>query len=411
MWSSSAATVLHSKSSWLCVATSGRRAAARPLVVARNSGSRHTRQHAGRQRAKANVDGEVLVPDIVSDEELPRPESTRAAPAKEKKKTVVTPRKVATPRVGENLDEIFGGRDNVQLRSLESRTQGGTAGRLVSIDEKSIDEIDDPVEKRVATKHRSHLMMLKSMPRVLLIHTGGTLGMDPQASYTMEEETPTKLREATGGAYTASLKPSQVLADLMSYVPELQSFANLNVEVAFNMDSSRVGPKEWTILAKMLHSNRSKYDAFLVIHGTDTMAYTASALSLMLSGFGKPIIMTGSQLPLLMPRSDARQNLIDSITCATAGSSHPYIHLSELAVCFGGHLIRGNRAQKINSTTYQAFGSPSYPLLAELGVEVEFKKSALLVQPICYQPRFKLNTNVIRMPIVSHRVSLTASLS
>ena len=104
-----------------------------------------------------------------------------------------------------------------------------------------------------------------------------------------------------------------------------------------------VGPKEWTILAKMLHSNRSKYDAFLVIHGTDTMAYTASALSLMLSGFGKPIIMTGSQLPLLMPRSDARQNLIDSITCATAGSSHPYIHLSELAVCFGGHLIRGNR--------------------------------------------------------------------
>ena len=81
--------------------------------------------------------------------------------------------------------------------------------------------------------------------------------------------------------------------------------------------------------------------------GTDTMAFTASALSLMLAGFKKPIVLTGSQLPLLEPRSDARQNLIDSITCATASFTPPHVHLEEVAICFGGKLMRGNHARKV----------------------------------------------------------------
>jgi len=248
----------------------------------------------------------------------------------------------------------------------------------------------------------SELLIMRPLPRVLIIHTGGTLGMDPTTSYTMDdgETNNVHLREGTGGHYEAALKPEQVLHNLLNFVPELQNFANLDVQVPFNRDSCRVGPKEWIKLAKMLHERRHNYDAFLVVHGTDTMAYTASALSIMLSGFGKPIIMTGSQLPLLLPRSDARQNLIDSITCATASSSPPYVQLCELAICFGGKLLRANRAQKTNSSTYGAFSSPSYPELATLGVEVNWNEKHLLPKPQSYQPRFELDPRVIRVPIV-----------
>ena len=99
------------------------------------------------------------------------------------------------------------------------------------------------------------------------------------------------------------------------------------------------------------------------------MAYTASALSFMLAGFGKPIVLTGSQLPLAMARSDARQNLIDSITCATSRYANGPM-FNEVAICFGGKLLRGNRAQKTHTNTYGAFDSLTYPPLAMLGVEV-----------------------------------------
>uniref|UniRef100_A0A7S0RJ05 asparaginase n=1 Tax=Pyramimonas obovata TaxID=1411642 RepID=A0A7S0RJ05_9CHLO len=249
---------------------------------------------------------------------------------------------------------------------------------------------------------RSELLVMKPLPRVLIIHTGGTLGMDPTASYIVEhgDLNTVQLREGTGGSYAAALKPSQVLANLLNFVPELQNFANLDVQVPFNRDSCRVGPNEWIKLAKILHEKRRDYDAFLVVHGTDTMAYTASALSLMLSGFEKPIVMTGSQLPLLLPRSDARQNLIDSITVATAYSSAPYVQLHELALCFGGKLLRGNRSQKTNSVVYGAFSSPSYPELATLGVEVNWNELQLLPKPRSYQPRFNLDPRVLRIPIV-----------
>ncbi|DBA87625.1 TPA: hypothetical protein ACH3X1_004640 [Trebouxia sp. C0004] len=170
------------------------------------------------------------------------------------------------------------------------------------------------------------IMVPKPLPSVLIIHTGGTLGMDPIASY--EPDVDGKERLKAGGTFKGTLGPGDMLNNLLNVVPELNEFANLHLKVAYNKDSSRVGPKEWVELAKLLHNNRKHYDAFLVVHGTDTMAYTASALSLMLLGFRKPIVMTGSQLPLAKPRSDARQNLIDAITCATSYFNPPHSRCS-----------------------------------------------------------------------------------
>ncbi len=101
-----------------------------------------------------------------------------------------------------------------------------------------------------------------------------------------------------------------------------------------------------------------------------------------------------------MPRSDARQNLIDALTCATAGFAPPYVQLQEVAICFGGKLLRGNRAQKVNSSAYQAFGSPTWPELAVLGVNVEWNRHALLhVEGSLYTPRFNLDPRVVRVPM------------
>ena len=250
------------------------------------------------------------------------------------------------------------------------------------------------------------LFVTRPLPRVLLLHTGGTLGMDPNASFSHPDEGDgnTQLKEGTGGVYTSvnQLQPGRMLSDLLAMVPELRAFANMSVRVHCNKDSCRIGPSDWLRLARTLHAARPHFDAFVVVHGTDTMAYTASALSLLLAGFRKPIILTGSQLPLAMPRSDARQNLIDSLTCATASFSPPHVHCGEVCICFGGLLLRGNRARKTNSSAYSAFSTPSYPPLATLGVDVDWNVAAMLndQQRGVYRPRFKLNPNVMRMPIV-----------
>ncbi|KAK9820275.1 hypothetical protein WJX72_008496 [[Myrmecia] bisecta] len=221
-----------------------------------------------------------------------------------------------------------------------------------------------------------------------------------ESSYTSDIEGNIALKRGTGGKFAGGLRPGAMLQNLLTAIPELSVLANLDLEVVFNRDSCRVGPQDWIRIAKILHKNRDSYDAFLVVHGTDTMAYTASALSLMLAGFNRPIVLTGSQLPLLMPRSDARQNLVDSLTCATAFIYPPHVHLQEVAICFGGKLMRGNRTQKVDSSGYQAFDSPTYPLLATMGVDVQWNENYLLKVQGSYRPRFKLDSRVIRVPIV-----------
>lgn len=135
------------------------------------------------------------------------------------------------------------------------------------------------------------VMVPKPIPRVLLIHTGGTLGMDAEKSFETDPSGHMQVKPGTGGNYVTGLSPGKMLANIKSVVPELGYFADLDLQVAFNRDSCRVGPKEWVKLAQMLHVNRDNYDAFMIVHGTDTMAYTASALSLMLHGFRKPIVV------------------------------------------------------------------------------------------------------------------------
>ncbi|KAG2500713.1 hypothetical protein HYH03_001478 [Edaphochlamys debaryana] len=241
----------------------------------------------------------------------------------------------------------------------------------------------------------------KPLPRVLFLHTGGTLGMDPEEAF--EEDEGHNLRVRAGAAdvsYKGQLRPGEMLSNLLTLVPELEKFANVDLQVLFNKDSSRVGPSDWVAIAKALDHHRPHYDAFVVVHGTDTLAYTAAALSLMLQGFKKPIVMTGSQLPLRAPRTDARQNLLDSITVATSAFSPPHVALQEVAVCFGGKLMRGNRTQKVNSAAYQAFDSLTYPYLATLGIDVDWNTRFLLRVEGAYTPRFKLDPRVIRIPVV-----------
>lgn len=228
---------------------------------------------------------------------------------------------------------------------------------------------------------------------------------------------PTIKRGAAGNHYSSALRPGSMLSGLLAAVPELAALCQPTLHVAFNHDSSAIGPNEWIALARLLHESRAHFDGFLVIHGTDTLAFTASALSLMLTQFGKPIVLTGSQLPLASPRSDARQNLIDAVTCiasgavgcagrgggggsGTGGSSLPAPLLQEVAVCFGGRLLRGNRCTKAHSAHYGAFESPSHQPLAVLGVDVEWNANALLRPEGCYTPRLKLEPRVMRLPVV-----------
>ena len=194
--------------------------------------------------------------------------------------------------------------------------------------------------------------------------------MEKTSYVVTEKDDPTnkvELRAGTGGKYDESLQPGEVLADIVAEIPELRTFASYDTKVLFNRDSCRMAKDEWKTIAMELDRARDEYDAFVIIHGTDTLAYTATALSLMLQGFGKPIVLTGSQLPLAFPRSDARQNLIDSISCAVARREDGPI-LREVAVCFGGWLLRGNRIRKDHTSRYNAFASPNYPPLAEIGV-------------------------------------------
>ena len=231
-----------------------------------------------------------------------------------------------------------------------------------------------PLTDRLLVKTKTAVDRKSSnfFPRLLILHTGGTLGMEKTSYVVKEEDDPTnkvELRRGTGGEYVESLQPGEILADIVAEIPELRTFASYDTKVLFNRDSCRIACDEWKRIAKVLDRDRDKYDAFVVIHGTDTLAYTATALSLMLAGFGKPIVMTGSQLPLAFPRSDARHNLIDSISCAVARRScggGPM--LRELAVCFGGWLFRGNRIRKDHTSRYKAFSSPNCGPLAEIGV-------------------------------------------
>ena len=161
------------------------------------------------------------------------------------------------------------------------------------------------------------------------------------------------------------LVPNEEAPDPYQLVPSLQQVADIEGRLVSNVDSSDLTPSDWGRLADSIQDAHDDYDGFVVLHGTDTMTFTACALSFMLSGNHKPVVLTGSQRPLSEPRTDARVNLVHSAICATMG-------IREVSLYFGNHLFRGNRATKTSVHEYDAFASPNHPPLLNLGVDIEY---------------------------------------
>lgn len=189
---------------------------------------------------------------------------------------------------------------------------------------------------------------------VLLIYTGGTIGMkeDPE---------------------DGALKPFD-FSGIVEEVPELRKYALRIDSFTFEplIDSSDVEPALWQSLAALIRDRYDQYDGFVVLHGTDTMAYSASALSFMLDNLTKPVIFTGSQLPIGRPRTDGKENLISSVEIAAAKDSHGRSLVPEVCIFFNSQLFRGNRSTKMNATGFDAFNSPNYPPLATAGISIKY---------------------------------------
>ncbi len=191
---------------------------------------------------------------------------------------------------------------------------------------------------------------------VLLLFTGGTISMS---------EDPT----------TGALRPID-FDRLLDYMPELKQTGIRIKSIPFLplIDSSDVHPPVWERLAKIIEENYEDYDGFVVLHGTDTMAYSASALSFMLENLSKPVIFTGAQLPIGMMRSDAKENMLTAIEIATAKESGQAI-VPEVCIFFEDTLFRGNRTTKKNAEHFNAFNSYNYPPLAKAGVHIKYFRS------------------------------------
>ncbi len=188
---------------------------------------------------------------------------------------------------------------------------------------------------------------------ILIIYTGGTIGM-----VTKSEKN--------------SLSPFD-FEEIRRNVPEIEKFGHHLTAVTIHplVDSSNIKPETWIKIAKLIEDNYDQYDGFIVLHGTDTMSFSASALSFMLEGLGKPVIFTGSQLPVSILRTDARENFISSIEIAAAEKDgNPLI--PEVCIYFEFKLFRGNRTTKHNAEDFNAFRSPNYPPLAESGVHIKY---------------------------------------
>lgn len=181
--------------------------------------------------------------------------------------------------------------------------------------------------------------------RILLTHTGGTLGMAPKGE-------------------PSSLAPGPSLDRILEQVPELRELADLKLVVAFNQDSSTNEPADLLRLARLIRAESTDCEGVVLVHGTDTMAFTAALLGFLLADLGKPVVLTGSQRPLAYVRSDARSNLVDAVTLAARG-------IAEVGICFGDQWLRGVAADKVSVHRYQAFASPNLPPLAELGLAIQ----------------------------------------
>ena len=205
----------------------------------------------------------------------------------------------------------------------------------------------------------SQLTSTGAKSAILLIYTGGTIGMkeDPAIQ---------------------ALRPFN-FSQILEEVPELGKFAYRIDSYTFDpiIDSSDVEPSLWVAITELIETKYDEYDGFVILHGTDTMAYSASAVSFMIEGLTKPVIFTGSQLPIGIPRTDGKENLISSVEIAAARDSEGHALVPEVCICFDNILMRGNRASKINSDHFRAFRSPNYPPLAEAGISIRYNQQLI----------------------------------
>ena len=222
----------------------------------------------------------------------------------------------------------------------------------------------------------------KQDAKILIIYTGGTIGMieDPE---------------------THTLKPFN-FDHLIDNVPRIKKldFQIKNIQFDPPIDSSDMNPSHWDMMARAIEENYNDFDGFVVLHGTDTMAYTASALSFMLENLNKPVIITGSQLPMCEVRTDGEENLITALQIAAAttgkniGRERPMVQ--EVAILFENYLWRGNRSTKMSADNFNAFKSNNYPKLAQIGLGIHFNEEALWRLPFTrpLNVRYGMDTNV-----------------
>ena len=218
---------------------------------------------------------------------------------------------------------------------------------------------------------------------VLLIYTGGTIGMKHNA--------------VTGALESVNFD------SLLSYLPELNQFDITIDTCAFNppIDSSNMSPGLWVRIASLIEERYSRYDGFVILHGTDTMSYTASALSFMLENLTKPVVLTGSQLPIGQLRTDGKENLITAIEIAAARRPDGRAVAPEVCVYFNNSLYRGNRTTKRSADQFTAFESFNYPPLAEAGIDIHYYPERIL-QPDYTRPlkvHYRFDNNVIVMSL------------
>ena len=236
--------------------------------------------------------------------------------------------------------------------------------------------------------------MIDNNASVLLIYTGGTIGM-------------------TENPETNSLE-SFDFKHLKDNVPEIKRFKFTIDTLEFNppIDSSDMGPWGWKKLVKIIREHYEKYDGFVILHGTDTMAYSASALSFMLENLDKPVILTGSQLPIGKMRTDGKENLITALEIAVDKDTYGKAIVPEVCIFFQNYLLRGNRTTKVNVENFKAFHSYNYPPLAEAGVHIKYESHLIYYQKSRKPTRFhdSLDPNVMVLklfPGISHDVIKT----
>jgi L-asparaginase len=216
--------------------------------------------------------------------------------------------------------------------------------------------------------------------RLLIIYTGGTFGMSHDKDGTL------------------------IPFDFASILEHLPTIKNLGL--AFSVfsfetpiDSSNVQPEHWQVIARLIYNEYKLHDGFVILHGTDTMAYTASALSFMLENLSKPVVLTGAQLPISEPRSDARENLITALEIASAKHNGQAV-VPEVCIYFDYELLRGNRSKKVESMQFDAFDSGNYPVLAKAGVKINYDFAAIRKpsdKPLILHSRFETRVAILKL--------------